>query len=285
MSQHAQVGMIVEPQDRVLSSDTGTTYLNNTLSNIVLVGATDANLERSGLVAESSLDRDEGEKGQGGYEYSAGFADRTTGASGVSSIGSNVSYPQSLVDTQTWMRFGFDETRQAANDFAYWTDDPVLRAAAAGRGTFAGQYLPANATALFDYGFSDPAYSSAGSLTEGELYTAADGSYDFTSCVPGDLGLIRFDFNIVPQVANTTLEVCLIWATRDSDDVETYSFPLVGAVSFFGTGTVGRTFLQRPLITAYFAGPEDVNARALPAIRADNPVEIQPLATLASIVR
>ena len=30
--------MIVEPQDRVLSSDTGTTYLNNTLSNIVLVG-------------------------------------------------------------------------------------------------------------------------------------------------------------------------------------------------------------------------------------------------------
>ena len=110
MSQHAQVGMIVEPQDRVLSSDTGTTYLNNTLSNIVLVGATDANLERSGLVAESSLDRDEGEKGQGGYEYSAGFADRTTGASGVSSIGSNVSYPQSLVDTQTWMRFGVDAT-------------------------------------------------------------------------------------------------------------------------------------------------------------------------------
>ena len=285
MSLTAYVGMVVDPQDRVISTDTGTTHVNSTNSPITLVGATDANLVRSGLVAEFEADRLEGEKGQGGYEYSAGFADRTTGLSGVSSIGSNVSYTSDLVATQTWMRFGFDVTQQANNDFAYWTSDPVLRAAAAGRGTFAGQYLPANADALFDFAYSDPSYSSAGSLTEGELYTAANGSYDFTGCSAGDLGLIRFDFNIVPQVANTTLEVCLIWATRDENDVETYSFPLVGNVSFFGTGTVGRTFLQRPLISAYFAGPEDVNARALPAIRADNPVEIQPLATLAAIVR
>ena len=97
--------------------------------------------------------------------------------------------------------------------------------------------------------------------------------------------MIRFDFNVIPQHANTTVEVGLIWATRDSNDDVTFTFPLLTNPVFFGTGTVGKTYLNRPLITAYFASAEDVNARALPAIRADNEVLIQPLTTLCTIMR
>ena len=144
--------------------------------------------------------------------------------------------------------------------------------------------MPADVTSMFDYSFSAPTYSNA--VETGDFrYTAANGSYDFTQCKAGDLALVRFDFNVLPQIANTTLEVGLIWQTRDSNDNPTFTFALTGSAIFFGTGTVGRTFLQRPLISAYFASNEDVNARALPAIRADNPVQIQPLTTLTTISR
>ena len=81
------------------------------------------------------------------------------------------------------------------------------------------------------------------------------------------------------------LEVGLIFMTRDEDDNPTFTFPLAGQPVFYGTGTVGRTFLNRPVLSAYFASNEDLNARALPAIRADNAIQIQPLAMLAAIQR
>ncbi len=96
---------------------------------------------------------------------------------------------------------------------------------------------------------------------------------------------MRFDFNVVPQVANTTIEIALIWQTRDEDDTAAFTFSLTGTPIFYGTGTVGKTFLNRPLISAYFASQEDVNARALLAIRSDNPVQIAPLTTLVTIKR
>ena len=137
---------------------------------------------------------------------------------------------------------------------------------------------------MFDFGFSASGYSDA--VEAGSLqYTAASGSFDFTQCVAGDLALVRFDFNVLPQIANTTLEVGLIWQTRDANDSPTFTFALTGDPIFFGTGTVGRTFLSRPLLSAYFASQEDVNARALLAVRADNPIQIQPLTTLTTIQR
>ncbi len=218
----------------------------------------------------------------GGYEFTGGFTDRTTGTAGASDVGSNVSYTQTMVNANRWMRFGFDSTQQETNDSAYWSS-PVP-SSTDGIGLFGGSYMPAGVDSMFDYSFNSSGYSNA--LESGDFqYTAADGSYDFTGCRPGDLALVRFDFNILPQIANTTLEVGLIWQTRDENDVETFTFALTGSAIFFGTGTVGKTFLQRPLISAYFASDEDVNARALPAIRADNPVQIQPLTTLSTIIR
>ena len=43
--------------------------------------------------------------------------------------------------------------------------------------------------------------------------------------------------------------------------------------------------LNRVELSAYFASDEDVNARALPAIKADNEILIAPLTMLTSITR
>ena len=142
--------------------------------------------------------------------------------------------------------------------------------------------MPKGVDTLFD--FDDTSFSSAS--TTGDLqYSAANGSYDFRDCQVGDLALVRFSFNCVPQVANTTLEVGLIWATRDANDAVTFSFTLTTNPIFYGTGTQGQAYLNRVEMSAYFASQEDVNARALPAIRADNEILIQPLTTLCTIVR
>jgi hypothetical protein len=101
----------------------------------------------------------------------------------------------------------------------------------------------------------------------------------------GDLSISRFDFNALPQTANSSLEVALLWNTRDEDGNITFTAPLSGPTAFFGVGTVGITYLQRPLLTAYFASDEDRNALALPAIRCNTPIEIQPLTLLSSIIR
>jgi hypothetical protein len=223
-----------------------------------------------------------GKEADGGYEFTAGFADRTTGTGGASDVGSNVSYTQDMVNNDRWLRFGFDSTQQATNDVAYWTEPTP--ASTAGVGLFGGSYMPSGVTSMFDFDFNASTYSDA--VETGDFqYTAADGSLDFSQCVAGDLALVRFDFNVLPQIANTTLEVALIWQTRLSDGTPTFTFALTGDPMFYGTGTVGRTFLARPMISAYFASQEDVNARALLAIRADNPIQIQPLTTLTTIQR
>lgn len=217
-----------------------------------------------------------------GYEFTGGFTDRTTGTAGASDVGSNVSYTQAMVDIGQWMRFGFDATSQATNDYPYWTDPTP--SPATGIGLFGGIHMPFGMTSMFDFTFNAATYSNA-NTTGTTKYTAATGSYDFSQGRVGDLSNIRFDFNVVPQIANTTLEMGLIWQTRLSDGTPTFTFALTSTPVFFGIGTVGQTFLQRPTFSAYFASQEDVNARALPAIRADNPVQIQPLTTLTQIIR
>ena len=221
-------------------------------------------------------------RADGGYEFTGGFADRTTGQAGASAVGSNVSYTQEMVDNDRWLRFGFDSAQQVTNDSAYWTEPTP--SPTAGIGLFGGDHMPSGVDSLFDFSFSESSYSDA--VTSGDLqYTAADGSLDFSDCRVGDLALVRFDFNVLPQIANTTLEVALIWQTRLADGTPTFTFALTGDPMFYGTGTVGRTFLARPLLSAYFASNEDINAKALLAIRADNPVQIQPLTTLMTIQR
>lgn len=221
------------------------------------------------------------ENAQSGYEFTGAFSDRVSGAAGANDLGSFVAYTGQMVADERWLRFGFSSAANQANDNEYWGEtDPAYDNT---KGLFGGLHMPPGVTQMFDFDYSDNVYSVA---SEGSLkYTAANGTIDFTGARPGDLALVRFDFNVIPQVANTTLEVAMIFATRDANDNITFTFPLTGEPLFYGTGTVGRTFLNRPTLSAYFASQEDVNARALLAIRADNPIQVAPLTTLVTLVR
>ena len=64
-------------------------------------------------------------RADGGYEFTGGFTDRTTGQAGASAIGSNVNYTREMVNEDRWLRFGFDPTQQASLDTAYWAS-PLL---------------------------------------------------------------------------------------------------------------------------------------------------------------
>jgi hypothetical protein len=213
---------------------------------------------------------------EAGYELTGGFSD-TAGAQ----------YTQAMIDADQWLRFGFDSTSQVAQDVAYWTDpDPALDPTFdQTKGVFGGLYLPEGSTELFDFDFDESPGYNAGVAGQSLNYTAASGSYDFSGCRPGDYANIRFDFNVTPQVANTTIQIALIWQTRDDQGDPTFTFPLTGTPLFYGTGTVGKTFLNRPVLTAYFASNEDVRAKALLAVKADNPIQITPVTTLATILR
>jgi hypothetical protein len=219
-------------------------------------------------------------KATSGYEFTGGFEERTTGSAGANDIGSNVQYTSAQATAGIWKRFGFSVARQLANDVEYWgeTDQNFDQT----KGLFGGLHLPEDVNNLLDY--SDTSHQAA-ATTGNLLFTEAAGSYDFTDCQVGDRVQVRFSFNAVPQVANSTLEVGLIWATRDANDDVTFTFPLTTQPIFFGTGSQGVAYLNRVEMSAYIASDEDLNARALPAIRCNNEILIQPLSTLVSIVR
>jgi len=218
--------------------------------------------------------------GTTGYEFTGGFAERTTGSAGANDIGTNVQYTTAQATDGAWKRFGFSTAQQIANDNQYWGEtDPAFDQS---KGLFGGLHMPPGITNLIDY--SDTSLSAA--VESGSLqYTAADGSYDLTQCNVGDLVKVRFSFNAVPQVANSTLEVGLIFATRDQSDNVTFTFPLTTQPVFYGTGSQGVAYLNRVEMSAYIASDEDLNARLLPAIRCNNEILIQPLSTLISIIR
>ena len=226
--------------------------------------------------------------GRQGYEFTAGFTDRVSGLAGVSDFGNDIEYTSTMVSNRSWLRFGFDSARQIANDLPYWGDssDPD-EAPHAGTtdyqnvGVFSGAYMPDGVNSLFSF-TDNTSYNSA--VTSGDLqYNAATGSYDMSQLKVGDFCQFRFDFNLTPQFANTTIEVGLIWATRDPNGNVTFTFALTTQPLTFASA--GFTYLNRPIITAYLASLEDVNARALPAIRSDPPVYIQPLTTLFVVGR
>jgi len=237
------------------------------------------------------IDATGGEDNKGGsktsYEFTGGFADRSDGQSGADDLGSNVQYTTEQAADGIWMRFGFDRARQEANDSAYF---PITRPDVfdQSKGLFGGQHMAPGINNLFDFEYDDrgSASSYSDAVTDGSLkYTEALGSYDVSDAQVGDLLKVRFSFNAIPQIANSTLEVGLIFATRDADDNITFTFPLTTQPIYFGTGTQGQVFLNRVEMSAYFASEEDVNARILPAIRCNNEILIQPLTTLCSLIR
>ena len=191
-----------------------------------------------------------------------------------------VSYTQSDVNASLFKVFSLNEANHLSSDNPYWSTPTP--SGVTGIGLFQGANLPEGVNTLVDYNYVyNDNYPSDG--TTG--FESTTGRIKLNDCVYGDLLKVRFDFNIIPQIANTTVEPALWYSNRnDSDDI-TFTFPLTASPIFYGTGTVGNTYLNRVEISAWITSNEDLNALTLPAMRSDNPVIIEPLGMLITIIR
>ena len=195
-------------------------------------------------------------------------------------VDSSVSYLQSDVDANLFKVFSFNEDNHLSGDNPYWSTPTP--SGVTGIGLFQGANLPEGVSSLMDYSYVyNDNYPSDG--TTG--FEGTTGRLKLNDCVYGDLLKVRFDFNIIPQIANTTVEPALWYSNRDENDDITFTFPLTASPIFYGTGTVGNTYLNRVEISAWITSDEDVNALTLPAMKSDNPVIIEPLGMLITIIR
>ena len=218
--------------------------------------------------------------GESGYSHTGAFAGKPTTNNFVWQAGNGITYTPADVAASKWKVFSLDPAVHAAVDNPYWsTPTPTGNT---GIGLFQGANLPVNVDTLVDYNFVyDNVYDPNG--TTG--FEGSTGRIDLSDCVYGDQLRVRFDFNVIPQIANTTVEPALWYSNRNDNDDITFTFPLTAQPIFYGTGTVGNTYLNRVDISAWITSNEDVNALTLPAIKADNQVIIQPLGLLITIIR
>ena len=221
-----------------------------------------------------------GAQGASGYSHTGAFANKPTSNNFVWEAGEGINYTQTDVDADLYKVFSLSRSVHDAVDNPYWsTPTPSGKT---GIGLFQGANLPSGVDTLFDYDFDfDTAYPSI----TGTGFEGSTGRIDLSDLQYGDQLRVRFDFNIVPQIAHTTVEPALWYSNRDDNDNITFTFPLTTQPIFYGGGTVGNTYLNRVEISAWITSNEDVNALTLPAIKSDNPVIIQPLGLLTTIIR
>jgi len=220
------------------------------------------------------------EKGKSGYSHTGAFADKPTSNNYVWEAGAGINYDSDDVENGLYKVFSLSRNVHQAVDNPYWsTPTPTGRE---GVGLFQGASLPEGIDSLVDYDFVyNDNYDANGSTG----FEGSTGRIDLSDCVYGDQLRVRFDFNVIPQIANTTVEPALWYSNRNDSDEITFTFPLTTSPIFYGGGTVGKTYLNRVDISAWITSNEDVNALTLPAIKADNPVIIQPLGLLITILR
>ena len=215
---------------------------------------------------------------KGGFTFTGGFDKRVT--PGLNSdpiyIGTD--------STDKWVPFDFNLLIQREVDQPWWigADNPN------DIDLFGGSALPYGVNRMIDFttnwdtsGYADvddTPVNGAGTRT---------GTLRFDELDTGTTNLLRFDMHITPQIANTTVEVGLWFETRDAAENgnPTGAFPLPGSPLFFGTGTVGRQFLSRPTSTMYIASEQDQFAFAVPVVKSDNPIIIEPLSMLVQNLR
>jgi len=218
--------------------------------------------------------------GQSGYSHTGAFAGKPLSNNYVWEVGNGINYTQADANNELYKVLSLDRNVHLAVDNPYWS--VPTPSGITDIGLFQGANLPNGVDTLFDYDYDyDTAYpSSSGTGFEGSI-----GRIDLSDCVYGDQLRVRFDFNIIPQIANTTVEPALWYSNRNENDEITFTFPLTTQPIFYGGGTVGNTYLNRVEISAWITSNEDVNALTLPAIKSDNPVIIQPLGLLTTIIR
>jgi len=212
-----------------------------------------------------------------GIEFTGGFAGKPLDNQYVWEPGLGINITQDDVDNEIFKTFSMDAAVQAAVDTPYWTDPTP--ASHLDKGVFGGSYLPEGVSTVFDYSTID-----ADTYEDG-TNVATVGGLDFSQLAVGDKVEIRFDFNAIPQIANTTLQPAIWYKNRDANDNVTFTFPLTAQPIFYGTGTVGKTYLNRIEMSIYIASEEDINSISHFSMKADNPIIIQPLSALFTLVR
>ena len=230
-----------------------------------------------GEVCESQLNEDILSNAASGIEFTGGFAGKPISNQYAWQNGSGINILQADVDADRFKTFSMDSTVQVAVDTPYWTDPTPSDHT--GKGVFGGSYLPDGVTNVFDYTTVDSDTYEDGSNV------VTTGGLDFSQLKVGDKVDVRFDFNAIPQIANTTIETAIWYKNRDASDNVTFTFPLTAQPIFYGTGTVGKTYLNRVSLTIYIASQEDINSLSHFAIKSDNPIIIQPLSSLFTLIR
>ena len=215
-----------------------------------------------------------------GYSHTGAFADKPVSNQYVWQTGAGINYTQGDVDNGTYKVLSLSKEAHDAVDNPYWsTPTPTGNT---GIGLFQGANLPDGVSSLVDYEYVyDDNYDPLGSTG----FEGSTGRIKLNDLRYGDQLRVRFDFNIIPQIANTTVEPALWYSNRNDNDDITFTFPLTTQPIFYGSGTVGNTYLNRVEISAWITSNEDVNALTLPAIKSDNPIIIQPLGLLITIIR
>jgi len=215
-----------------------------------------------------------------GYAHTGGFAGKPLDNSYVWEAGTGIEYDSNDVAAEVYKVFSLDNDVHNAVDNPYWITPDV--SGGSNVDLFNGYALPDGISSLLDYTFDfDTEYPAS----TGTGFEGSTGRIRLNDCVFGDQLRVRFDFNVIPQIANTTIEPALWYSNRNDNDDITFTFPLTSSPVFYGTGTVGNTYLNRVDISAWIISNEDVNALTLPAIKSDNPVIIQPLGMLVTILR
>ena len=250
------------------SRDVGSSYSTSDTGKFFVYNKDRVPIEISGAAAAT------------GYSHTGAFADKPLSNNFVWEAGNGISYTQSDVDAELYKVFSLSRDVHNAVDNPYWSvPTPTGNT---GVGLFQGANLPSGIDTLVDYDFDfDSVYGTSGNTG----FEGSTGRIDLSDCVYGDQLRVRFDFNVIPQIANTTVEPALWYSNRNDNDDITFTFPLTTSPIFYGTGTVGNTYLNRVDISAWITSNEDVNALTLPAIKSDNPVIIQPLGLLITILR
>lgn len=225
------------------------------------------------LATESSIS----DSANSGIEFTGGFEGKPLTNNYAWEAGTGISITQANVDDEIYKTFSLDRDVHLAVDVPYWSD-PVP-ADHTDKGVFGGSYLPNNVPTVFDYATVDSDTYEDGSNV------VTTGGLDMSNFSVGDTIRARFDFNAIPQISNTTIEPAIWYKNRDANDNVTFSFPLTAQPIFFGTGTVGKTLLNRVDISIYIASQEDINALAHFAIKSDNQIIIQPLSCLLTLIR
>jgi hypothetical protein len=242
----------------------------------VLSDLLDNNLGKSSPVGGAN----EYDDGRSGYSHTGAFAGKPLSNNYVWESGAGISYSQTDANNDLYKVLSLDRDVHLAVDNPYWSVP-----APSGKtdiGLFQGANLPSGVDTLVDYSFDfDTAYPSS----TGTGFEGSTGRIKLNDLNYGDQLRVRFDFNVIPQIANTTVEPALWYSNRDDSDNITFTFPLTTQPVFYGGGTVGNTYLNRVEISAWITSNEDINALTLPAIKADNPVIIQPLGILITILR